>query len=297
MRIVFIGCVQFSESALRMLLNQQGKNGIDVVGVVTRSISPFNSDFMSLAPLAEKNNVECLALDKNDPEKIRDWVMKLNPDIIFCWGWSFLLPPEILKIPALGVIGSHPAELPRNRGRHPIVWAIVLGLEETASTFFYMDEGADSGDILSQVKVSISPDDDAASLYSKLTRTALRQAQEFLPALVAGTAKRIPQDHTKASYWRKRSAIDGQIDWRMSARAIHNLVRALTRPYVGAHFRSGEQEYKVWKTKVASLGAQNIEPGKVLAVKGSQITVKCGDQAIELIEHDLKNLPKEGDYL
>ena len=60
---------------------------------------------------------------------------------------------RILDLAPLGIIGFHPAALPRNRGRHPIVWALVLGLEETASTFFFMDKGADTGDILSQEKI------------------------------------------------------------------------------------------------------------------------------------------------
>jgi len=59
-------------------------------------------------------------------------------------------PKESLDLPHLGVIDFHPAALPANRGRHPIIWALVLGLQETASTFFFMDEGADSGDIISQ---------------------------------------------------------------------------------------------------------------------------------------------------
>jgi len=63
---------------------------------------------------------------------------------------SSLLKKELLSLPPNGVLGYHPAKLPQNRGRHPLIWSLVLGLEESASTFYFMDEGADSGDILSQ---------------------------------------------------------------------------------------------------------------------------------------------------
>ena len=85
---------------------------------------------------------------------------------------SRLLKEEILSIAPFGVVGFHATALPANRGRHPIIWALVLGLSETASTFFFMDEGADSGDILSQYKLSISENDNAESLYKKVIKVA-----------------------------------------------------------------------------------------------------------------------------
>lgn len=64
-----------------------------------------------------------------------NFISSLNPDIIYCFGWSKLLSPEIFCLAPKGVIGFHPTKLPHNRGRHPIIWSLVLGLEETASTF------------------------------------------------------------------------------------------------------------------------------------------------------------------
>ena len=79
----------------------------------------------------------------------------------------------------MGVLGYHPAELPKNRGRHPIIWALVLGLKRTASTFFFMDEGADTGDILSQYKINISKNDNAETLYNRIIEVAMKQVDEF----------------------------------------------------------------------------------------------------------------------
>ena len=298
MRVIFIGCVQFSHAALKHLLSFDNPD-FEIVGVVTRESSPFNADFASLVPLSEKNNIPYFIAERNDQSEMLNWLKSLSPDVIYCFGWSYLLKEPVLRLPNLGVIGYHPAALPQNRGRHPIIWGLALGLPETASTFFFMDEGADSGDILSQQFLPILESDDAYTLYQKLTDTACRQIAEFTPQLITGNFKRRGQDHSKANYWRKRSKEDGKIDWRMSARSIYNLVRALTRPYVGAHFVCNGKEVKVWKTKLAGERTEyaNIEPGKILELEGQEITIKCGEGILRLIEHDCSFPLKKGDYL
>ena len=94
-------------------------------------------------------------------------------------GLSKLINRELLEIPKLGVVGYHPTLLPKNRGRHPLIWALVLGLTQTGSTFFFMDEGADSGPIISQEKVKITKKDTANTLYKKIEITASKQLKIF----------------------------------------------------------------------------------------------------------------------
>ena len=105
--------------------------------------------------MSRKNNIPVRYTPNINSEEVIGWISNLAPDVIFCFGWSGLLKKELLQIPPMGVIGYHPTALPKNRGRHPITWALNLGLKETASTFFFMDDGIDSGDILSQKKVLI----------------------------------------------------------------------------------------------------------------------------------------------
>ena len=161
-----------------------------------------------------------------------------------------------------------------------------------------MDEGADSGDILSQVEITIDSSEDANSLYQKVTQTALSQINDFIPLLENRTYKRIVQDNTKANYWRKRGIKDGEIDWRMSANSICNLVRALTKPYIGAHFTKNGEDIKVWKAEVLKDEKhENIEPGKVLMIDGTNVVVKCGVDSVLLLDIESKFDFTEGDYL
>lgn len=296
MRIIFLGCVQFSHTMLKHLLHSV--SDAEIVGVVTRTKSSFNADFHSLEDIAAAAGIPCFIAEGNNQTDIADWMKKLAPDVAYCFGWSYLLEAQILQIPRLGVVGYHPAALPQNRGRHPIIWALALGLAETASTFFFMDACADSGDIVSQRCVPISPSDDAADLYNELEATARNQVSEFTLLLSKGGLVPIPQDQSKANYWRKRSKLDGQVDWRMPASSIHNLVRSLAKPYPGAHCIYDGKEIKIWKTSVSEdQDLINIEPGKILRVEGTDISVKCGGGVLTLISHDFTTLPQEGCYL
>lgn len=190
-----------------------------------------------------------------------------------------------------------PAALPSNRGRHPLIWALALGLKETASSFFFMEMEADSGALIDQQRLVIDEDEDAASLYGKALDVIKLQVERIVNRLNDGTLTLLPQDPAKANHWRKRNAADGRIDWRMPAKGLHQLVRALARPYPGADFHHGGAPVKVWKCAVVEGVASNLEPGKVLKVDGRSITVKCGIDAICLLDHELYTLPREGDYL
>ncbi|MCP4118190.1 MAG: methionyl-tRNA formyltransferase [Desulfobacteraceae bacterium] len=292
MKVVFIGTVDSSIVILEKLIALNA----DIVGVVTKSHSNFNTDYADLTPVCDKNKILYnIVEDVNSRESI-NWISSRKPDIIFCFGWSSLIKKKLLDLPPMGIIGYHPAELPANRGRHPLIWALFLGLKRSASTFFFMDEGADDGDILSQVKFEISYNDDAASLYHKVTELALKQIEDFLPELKKGTYKKEPQP-LLSNVWRKRGIKDGVIDFRMNSYAIYNLVRALTKPYIGAHLDFDKKSIKIWKVEEVNFEQPNIEPGKVLDVDNNNILVKCYDGAIRILEHEFDILPKVGDYL
>ncbi|MSR76830.1 MAG: formyl transferase [Candidatus Omnitrophica bacterium] len=297
MKIVFMGCVQFSESCLRDLLKQKNKH-YHVAGVVTRKASSFNSDFTSLQPVAARHKIPYFLADQHNEENLVKWLHEICPDVIYCFGWSWLLQKTILEIPRLGVIGYHPAKLPYNRGRHPIIWALALGLKQTASTFFFMDEKADTGDILDQKNVKISKTDYAHDLYQRLLKIAKQQIPTFSLALASGEFKRGKQPADHGNTWRKRSEGDGAIDWRMSAETIYNLIRALAKPYPGAVCRYNGKKFAVWRSQVVTNLKDNCEPGKILNASKKHFTIKCGGaSALQILSHDIPQCPKAGEYL
>jgi len=294
MKIVFIGTVLFSYKSLEKLIALQA----DIVGVVTKQNSTFNSDFYDLSPLCHQHNIPLLHTEDINSQANLRWIKEKKPDIIFCFGWSNFIKKPLLELTSMGVVGFHPAKLPQNRGRHPLIWALALGLKKSATTFFFMDEGADSGDILSQKDFTITKEDNAQTLYNKVIQISLEQIEEFLPLLKNKIYLRISQDHSKANFWRKRRNNDGIIDFRMSHNAIFNLVRALSHPYVGASLLYKEKEIKIWhvKTEQTTLYS-NIESGKIIDIKAKIIHVKCYDGIVTILEHEFKELPEIGEYL
>ena len=294
MKIIFIGAVLFSEKLLKHLISLEA----DIVGVITTSDKKQYSDYSNLTSLCKNNNIPLIRTIDINSKKILSWVERKSPDLIFCLGWNRLLKKEILSLPLKGTIGYHPAQIPKNRGRHPIIWALALGLKETGSTFFYLNSEADSGDIISQRKVFIRATDDANSLYKKIIKTAEKQLSDFFPLLLKNKVKRQKQDLSESNLWRKRGEVDGLIDWRMSAKSIYDLVRALSKPYIGAHFIYNETKYIVWKAERVNLaGFSNIEPGKVISYKKNLQLVKCGKDFILIKESTPKFKAKEGEYL
>ena len=293
MRILFIGSLKFSENLLKYLI----ESSENIVGVVSLKSPKYNADFSDISLIANGNNIDSISIDDINSRETISWIRKKSPDIIFCFGWSRLIKKEILDIPKIGIIGYHPSLLPSNRGRHPIIWALALGLKETGSTFFIMDENADTGDIVSQKKIIINNEDYAVDLYKKLQKSAQNQINELMPALKNGTFRKVKQSITKSNFWRKRSFNDGIIDWRMSSIAIYNLIRALSKPYCGASFIYKDQSIKVWEAKIHNQFSINDEPGKIIAITNQNIVVKTADGAIKLKRFEPLIKPKVESYL
>lgn len=294
LKIAVIGCVEFSQHALQTLI---AESACSVGLVITRASSAMNSDFVDLSHVAQQHNIPFVHITGNDQATMEQALNQFQPDVIFCVGWSYLLKQTVLDIPKYGVVGYHPANIPENRGRHPLIWALVLGLKQTGSTFFLMDAGADTGKVLSQEPIPIAATDYARDLYNSMLSVALQQIQWLVNHWQYAYANAKPQTNS-GNAWRKRGKQDGKIDWRMSADNIINLVRALSDPYPGAHFEYQGQDWIVWQAhKVEEDVPMNLEPGKLLAITATSITVKCGDKAVCATK--LSSMPElaVGDYL
>lgn len=297
MRVALIGCVSFSEACLRTVA---AMDACQVTGVVTLRGAPLTAgpgDTLSLAGVAGELDIPALETGPSEFDDMAAFLDGQAPDLLLCVGWHRLLPDRILRVPSHGVVGYHPAELPNNRGRHPIIWALALGLSKTASTFMLLDSSADTGDIVDQREVPIHDDDDAGTLYARLTEVAQEQLRDLLPKFASGAIQATPQDGSAGNAWRKRTVEDGRIDWRMSAKSIRNLVRALAGPYPGAQVVTDDGPVVVRRCDVGEPGPANLEPGRVLAVDPDGIRIQTGDGTVWLREHTFTRPPPVGSAL
>lgn len=293
MKILFIGSVEFSEHLLRFLLDSK----IGIEAIICRKPNLINSDFADLTKIAIENKIEYKIVNNINHINNINWIKNLEPDLILCMGWSSLLSDEILKIPKICTIGFHPSLLPKNRGRHPIIWSLFLNLKKTGSTFFIMNSKADEGDIISQKEIDIEFKDNANTLYNKIINTAKRQLVDVINNFQMGKIELVKQNINSGNIWRKRIPKDGVIDFRMNSLSIYNLVRALSNPYVGAEFNFKDESIKVWDSEIYIYENINDEPGKILNYSNNNLLVKTYDSAILLksINYDFK--PFIGDYI
>ena len=245
--------------------------------------SDYDSDYIDFENFSTAHGIQFIRTRSINSDRVIGALSQIQPDVVFVLGWPFLLGPKVLSIAKLANIGYHPSLLPQNRGRHPIIWSICLGLKETGSTFFILDEGADTGPIVSQRKIAIEDNETATSLYSKLVCVGVEQFKTIWndPPGCIEVAK--SQIGNTGNTWRQRSKEDGVIDWRMSARSILRLIHALADPYPGASFYYDSKEYVVRQAQVVDCHSDQVhlEPGKVVAIdKDGGVFIKTGDGVI-----------------
>lgn len=281
MKIAFIGGVEFSHEILSTIL----ENGWDVSVVFSYldSKKKYYSDFANFDDLSKKYAFTHIKVNNiNDPENI-ELLQKIKPDLILVMGWSQLLKNEIISIPKFGVIGSHPTKLPKYRGRAPIPWSILKNLRHSALTFFFIEEGVDDGDILDQQVFEIEDQDDATSIYHKVTLLGKEMILDDLNKIKNKTFLRKKQNPAEfTENWPKRTPEDGKINWAKTAKDIQTLIRATTHPYPGAFGYFNKKCVKIWKAIV--IGGSFAQPGKILHVDKRGVLVSTGDSSILIIK-------------
>lgn len=270
-------------------------HGVELSLVVTH---PDNEEeiiwYGSVAEWCERKNVECIRPDSVNDSSVVGRVRGLSPDFIFSFYCRQLLCSELLGIPEQGALNLHGSMLPRYRGCAPVNWVLVNGEEETGVTLHYMVERADAGDIIGQEPVAIAPDDTALTLYAKIEDAARVLLARVLPDLLAGEANRLPQKLSEGFYCRRRTPEDGKIDWRDSAVAVCNLIRAVSKPYPGAFCELAGKRIIIWRAIPFAKSA--LEPGEIKA-DNSGVTVGTGDGAVMLYCVECEGQLLEGDGL
>ena len=287
LRAVIVGAVGSTEVLIAELARAANWN-VPLVVTLPPHLHKRHSDIVDLAPHAESIGAALFtAARANDPATL-DAVRGARPDYVFVVGWSQIVGPEFLRIAARGNIGYHPAPLPRLRGRAAIPWTILLDEPISASSLFWIGEGTDDGDILAQQYFHVARDETAQGLYDKHMAALSAALRETLPRLAAEERPAQPQDHRYATWAARRTAADGLIDWRADAAAIDRLVRAVGRPYPGAHTRSGTRHMTVWATRLVG-GAQihHAMPGQIVSITDGVLLVQTGAGLIELTDWEI----------
>jgi len=210
-----------------------------------------------------------------------------KPELIIVAAFGHIISKEILSLPRYGCLNVHPSLLPQHRGPSPVADAILRGDSVTGVTIMLMDEGLDSGPVLSKRELIISPGDTAGSLMEKLARSGAELLLDTLPGWLNNRVEPQPQDESQASYSKRLTAKDGEIDWRLPAVELARRIRAFN-PWPGCYSWWRGKRIKIHRA-ISVAGVGNDGPGRVIALQQRPgVGVVTGKDILELREIQLE---------
>ncbi|WPM32908.1 methionyl-tRNA formyltransferase [Hydrogenobacter sp. T-2] len=274
MKILFFGTPEFALPSLKALHQE-----FELLGVVCQPDKPAGRGQKLTSPPTKVLAKE-LGIEVFQPEKkshIMPIVERLKPDCIVVVAYGKILPPEVINYPTYGCINLHASLLPAYRGSAPIQRAIMAGEKITGNTVMLMDEGMDTGDILSQEEEPIHLEDNLRTLSERLSQKGASLLVRTLREWSKGNIKPILQDHSKALYAPPVQKEELRICWKADAESVRDRIRGL---YPDCYTLTEKGE-RIKVLRVKTVEAQG-SPGEVLDRK--KLLVACGKDAVEVLE-------------
>jgi methionyl-tRNA formyltransferase len=275
MRLVFMGSPEFAVLPLRCLVQE----GHEVAAVYTKIDKPAGRG-MALGISPSKREAVSMGLTVIQPKSLKQpeaqaQLAAFHPDVVIVCAYGQLLPKAVLEMPKHGCLNIHPSLLPRHRGASPVASTILSGDVWGGSSIMLMDEGLDTGPVLTRARVLVREDDTTGELMPRLSLISAQLLADVLPRWVKGQIIPQPQDPILATYIKPLTREAGEIDWSLPAIDIWRKVRAF-QPWPGTYTRFQGRLLKVLAARLAAPDTGCL-PGVVVAFgKGFGITAGVG---------------------
>ena len=294
-RILFFGTPSFAVPTLKGLLEGPDK----VIGVVTqpdrkrgRGQRVHSSPVKEVVLQHGEPEIFLFQPEKVKSEAFQENLKDLRPDLFVVAAYGQILPKSLLEIPKYGAVNVHASLLPKYRGAAPIACAILRGEKVTGVTIMGMDEGMDTGDILSQRELLIGEEETAETLHDKLASMGAALLLETVLKIKEGEVTPIRQNHIEATYAPPLKKEDGRIDWGREGHEIDRQVRAFN-PWPGAYTLLNGQFLKILRGKVRK-GKGGEDAGRVLWAGTDFIEVRTGKDCFLIQEVQLEGKRRMG---
>lgn len=286
LKIIFMGTPEFAVPVLEGLIENY-----KVRAVVTKA--DMESPIKQLA-----NEKVILTLQPKNLEEEKDLILSLEPDLIITCAYGLKLPKVILDAPRLGCINVHASLLPKLRGGAPIHWAIINGYTKTGVTIMYMNEGMDTGDVISQTEIEIMETDTTSILHDKLSVIGRDLLLETLPSILNETAPRTKQDKREVTYAFNIKPKDEKIHFNKSKREIYNQIRGLNS-WPGAYCYFEGKRLKVWESYISDRYFSHKFDGEITGLydDGFGVKVNNGEIVFTVVQLEGKNKMSALDFL
>ncbi len=207
-------------------------------------------------------------------------------DIFVVAAFGQILSKEILEMPRHGCVNIHASLLPKYRGAAPIQWAVINGEDKTGVTIMQMDEGLDTGDIITQREVLIAQEETGESLFEKLSVLGAGLLVETLDGIRRGDVVKRKQDASLSTYARMLKKEDGRIDWSKTSKQIEQQIRGMNS-WPSAYTMWNGKTLKIWKAQW-NQSVHAHAPGTILAVEKESVSIACGEGVIKILELQLE---------
>jgi len=289
MKIIFAGTPEFAAIALAAL----HKAGHEIVLTLTQPDRPAGRGMQLHASAVKQFALEhqipvyqpvSLRLDGKfpvDAKQAHEVLESSDFDVMVVAAYGLILPESILQIPRFGCLNIHASLLPRWRGAAPIHRAIEAGDMETGITIMQMNQGLDTGPILSMQAIPIEAGDNTATLHDKLANLGGQMIVEMLNRLSAGEVLPQAQPENGICYAHKISKEESLLDFSQAAVVLQRKIRALY-PAPGAHGSINGEMFKFWKVETTGRPA-GAQIGQFL-IQDDKLLIACGEGALQIVE-------------
>lgn len=275
LKICFMGSPEFSIPSLKAIINA----GHEVSLVFTQEPKPANrGKKLKKQPVHEyAESIGLKVLFANSLKDKIEYLKNLNLDMIIVVAFGHILPSSIIDLPKFGCINLHASLLPRWRGAAPIQRAIMSGDAQTGVAVMLMDEGLDTGGVISTLSVDINPKNNVIKLTNELSLKGASLLEKSILQYADGLLKPIPQSKVGITYANKIHKKDEVINWNKKASEIVNHINALS-PFPGAKCRVKDEIIKIIEADVIE-NNEKVDNGIII---DSSIVIKCAQNAIKV---------------
>ncbi len=231
-RVVFMGTPGFAVTILKKLL----ESGINIVGVITAPDKPAGRGRKihqsAVKKFSLENNLKVLQPKNLKDRDFYDELKSLNANLNIVVAFR-MLPDSVWKLPKYGTFNLHASLLPEYRGAAPINWAIINGETKTGVTTFFIDDKIDTGEIILQEEIDISPNENVGELHDKLMHLGSELVLKTVRLIEKGNITTHKQTEKEDKSAPKIHTSTCEIDWNDTITNIYNKVRGLN-PYPAA---------------------------------------------------------------
>ena len=281
-KIVFMGTPEFAVPSLNALKNNN--YNISVVYTQPPSIENRGKKLIEskIETLAKKFSLKVRNPKKLDNENEYNYFKSIEPDLAIVVAYGQIIPKRFLTVPRFGFINVHASLLPKWRGAAPIQRSIMNLDNESGISIMKIAEKLDAGPIMYQEKIKINENINSQILSKLLSQLGAKSMISAIDKIEKGEENFVEQDHSMATYAKKISKKEAQINWNESSRKVLAQINGLN-PNPGAWFKINNKRYKVWKAKIVKIKGR---PGEIL---NDKLVIGCDDFSIKIIE-----IQKEG---